>query len=143
MTFITRATRHDKDDRVALFESQKWDDPIIDRGVSFIARDGAVVGNVTLVEVEPQTVVVEDVLVADTHRGQGIGRQMIQAAMNSRGGTLYLCCHSDRLAFYGHFGFAEVPFEELPESVQAFMRSTDAAPDQIDPGHVHYFLKAR
>ncbi|HET7482940.1 MAG TPA: GNAT family N-acetyltransferase [Actinomycetota bacterium] len=143
MTFITRGTRHDKADREEFFSNSDWSDAILDKGVAFIARDGRVVGNVTLIEVEPNVLVVEDVLVADTHREQGIGRGLMQAAMNSRGGTLYLCCHPERLTFYSYFGFAEVPFEDLPDTVQAFMRDTNAAPDQLEPGHVHHYLKAR
>ncbi len=140
--FITRATRHDQGDREAFFESDGWGDPP-KKGTAFIARDGRIVGNLTLIEVAPQTVIVEDVLVAETHRKKGIGRQLMHAAMNSRGGKLYLCCHPERLQFYGHFGFTEVPFDELPEPVKEFFIDDGAAPHQIAEGHVHHFLTAR
>lgn len=139
--FITRATRHDRDDLEQLLVDHDWDLEHMDKGVAFIARDGTIVGTVRLIEVAPQTVVVEDVLVHKDRREEGIGRQLLQAAMNSRGGTLYLCCHDERRRFYGHFGFAEVAFEDLPEPVQQFMRDTGAWPDS--PDHRHYFLKAR
>jgi N-acetylglutamate synthase-like GNAT family acetyltransferase len=139
--FITRATRHDKEDLEKLLVDHEWDLELMDKGVAFIARDGAIVGTVRLIEVAPQTVVVEDVLVHRDRREEGIGRQLIQTAMNSRGGTLYLCCHDDRLAFYGHFGFEQVGLDDLPEMVQQFMRDMDAWPDS--PDHRHFFLKAR
>lgn len=139
--FITRATRHDRADLEQLLVDHEWDLDLVDKGVAFIARDGLVVGTVRLIEVAPQTVIVEDVLVHKDRRNEGIGRQLLQAAMNSRGGTLYLCTHENRLAFYGHFDFREVPFDDLPEPVQQFMRDTDAWPDS--PDHRHYFMTAR
>jgi N-acetylglutamate synthase-like GNAT family acetyltransferase len=139
--FITRATRHDRSDVEELLKEHEWDLDLLDTGTAFIARDGRVVGTVRLIEVAPQTVIVEDVLVHGERRGEGIGRQLIQTAMNSRGGTLYLCCHDNRLRFYGHFGFEQVAFDELPAEVQQFMRDTDAWPDS--PDHRHFFMKAR
>ena len=139
---ITRATRHDESDRRELF-TRHGDEPTDHKATHFIARDGAIVGNVSVFEVEPGVVVVEDVLVADSHRDRGIGRQLVQAAMNSRGGTLYLCCHPERLRFYGHFGFAEVPFEELPAGVRDYFEASGDAPSKLPEGHVHHFMKAR
>lgn len=141
--FITRATRHDAADLEEFFEAEEWDDPVLDKGVAFIARDGAIVGNVRLIEVEPQTVVVEDVLVKSDRRGDGLGANLMQAAMNGRGGTLYLCCHPERLRFYGDLGFGEMPFDELPESVQAYFREHGDSPDKVPPDHIHHFMKAR
>jgi N-acetylglutamate synthase-like GNAT family acetyltransferase len=139
--FVTRATRHDRADVEKLLLDHEWDLDLIDKCTAFIARDGAVVGTVRLIEVAPQTVVVEDVLVHKDRRAEGIGRRLIQAAMNSRGGTLYLCCHDDRKRFYAHFGFEELAFDDLPREVQQFMRDTNAWPDS--PEHRHYFMKAR
>ncbi len=141
--FITRATRHDKADLEDFFANENWDDPVLDKGVAFIARDGGIVANVRLIEVEPQTVVVEDVLVKEDRRGTGIGAQVMRAAMNSRGGTLYLCCHPERMRFYNDLGFTETPFDDLPESVQAYFREHGDSPDKLPPDHIHHFLKAR
>lgn len=141
--FITRATRHDKSDLEDFFKAQQWDDPVLDKGAAYIARDGAIVGNVRLIEVEPQTLVVEDVLVAEDRRGQGLGAQLMQAAMNSRGGSLYLCCHPPRLRFYNDLGFSEVPFEELPDGVRGYFEDHGDAPGQLPADHVHHFMKAR
>lgn len=142
--FITRATRHDQADRIAFFESEGWD---YHKGhlkeVSFIARDGGIVGNVTLLEVDPQTLIIEDVIVAKDRHGQGIGKQLMQAAMNSRGGKLFLCTHPEQKAFYEKLGFSEVPFGELPAEIQKLMEDDDAAPHQLAEGHVHNFMTAR
>lgn len=141
--FITRATRHDAIDIEQFYKACEWEDPILDRGVSFIARDGGIVGALRLIELEPNLLAIEDVLVREDRRGAGIGAQLMGAAMNSRGGTLYLCCHPERLRFYGDLGFSEVPYEDLPSPVKTFMESTDGAPHQLKPGHVHHFLRAR
>ena len=141
--FITRATRHDKADLEEFFKKEEWADPVLDKGVAFIARDGGIVGNVRLIPMEPETHVVEDVLVGSDRRGQGLGERLMQAAMNSKGGTLYLCCHPERLRFYGDLGFAEMPFEELPDSVRAYFEEHGDSPDKLPPDHVHHFMKAR
>jgi predicted N-acetyltransferase YhbS len=138
--FVTRATRHDKEDIRTLLLENKWEDDKLDQGTAFIARDGAVVGTVRLIEVEPQTVIVEDMLVKEERRKDGIGGRLMEAAMNARGGTLYLCCHDEIIPFYERFGFSQVEFEDQPEAVQDFMRE-DGALDNSD--HEHFFMKAR
>ena len=45
--------------------------------------------------------------------------------------------------FYEKLGFTEVPFDELPERIKQLMIQDDAAPHQLDEGHVHHFLTAR
>lgn len=142
--FVTRATRHDKPDLRALLEAHGWTESNleeIEEGVAFIARDGGVIGCVRLIEVEPGTVVVDDVLVEEGRRREGIGRRLLQAAMNAKGGTMYLACHDDRLRFYSHFGFEPIAIEDAPEPVVAYWRKVDDYP--TPEGHVHYFLKAR
>lgn len=141
--FITRATRHDKADLEEFFKSEDWDDPVLDRGIAYIARDGAVVGNVRLIEVAPETVIVEDVLVKEDRRGQGLGERLMKAAMAGKGGTLYLCCHPERLRFYTDLGFTELPFDDQPEDVRAYFQQHGDAPPELPPGHVHHFMKAR
>jgi predicted N-acetyltransferase YhbS len=139
--FITRATRHDKADVRELLETHDWGDSNIDAGNIFIARDGVVVGCVKLVEVAPQTVVVDDMLVRKERRREGIGADLMRAAMNSRGGTMFLCCHEELIRFYERFGFALVSEDDLPAPVVAYLESVDDIP--APPGHVHYFMTAR
>jgi len=141
--FITRATRHDLSDLEEFFANEKWDDPVLDQGIAFIARDGAIIGNVRLIEVEPQTVVVEDVLVREDRRGNGLGANIMQAAMNGKGGKLYLCSHPERMRFYSDLGFQEVSFGDLPATVQTFFQDRGDSPDKLPPDHVHHFLTAR
>jgi N-acetylglutamate synthase-like GNAT family acetyltransferase len=141
--FITRVSRHDRTDLEDFFKAHDWNDPHLDQGVGFIARDGGIVGALRLIEVEPNVLVIEDVLVKDDRRGQGIGAQLMRAAMNSRGGRLVLCCHPERIAFYERQGFTEIPYEELPESARGFFEADEAAPHQTEKGHVHHFMTAR
>jgi predicted N-acetyltransferase YhbS len=139
--FITRATRHDKADLKELLEEHGWGDSSVDVGTIFMARDGGVVGCVKIVEVAPQTLVLDDMLVSEGRRGQGIGADLMRAAMNSRGGTMWLCCHEELISFYDRFGFAVVPEAELPEPVVSYLESVDDIP--APEGHIHYYMKAR
>ena len=142
--FITRATRHDKDDIRELLSTRDWGvETNLDEGKAFIARDGKVVGCVRMIEVEPQTVVVDNVLVHEDRRGNGIGTQLMQGAMNNQGGKLYLCCHEDRIAFYERLGFTQLPggFDDAPASVQEYWRKVGDYP--TEPGHEHFFMRAR
>lgn len=139
--FITRASRHDKPDISDFYSEHDWtvDEP--ESGSYFFARDGSLVGALRVIEVAPQTVIIEDVLVKEGRRGEGIGQQLMQAALNSRGGSMFLCCHAETIGFYERFGFSELPENELPPPVHDFMERTDAL--NTDPGHVHHFMKAR
>jgi N-acetylglutamate synthase-like GNAT family acetyltransferase len=142
--FITRATRHDADDILSLLATNDWaDDFDPKKGKTYIARDGAVIGHVQMIEVEPQVVVIDQVLVLDDRRGAGVGTQLMQAAMNSLGGKLFLCCHKERIAFYERLGFELLPngYDDAPASVQAFWREVDDYP--TPEGHEHFFLTAR
>ncbi len=139
--FITRATRHDMADVEELLKAHGWEDSDPREGTTFIARDGKVAGCVRLVEVAPHTLVVDDVLVREDRRGEGIGAQLMRAAMNSRGGTLYLCCHADKIDFYKQFGFNEVAPDALLEPVSNYFDKTgDLHPPE---GHEHFFMAAR
>ena len=139
--FIARATRHDRSDIEELLKAEGWETDRATEGTALIARSGPVVGCIRLVEVEPQTVVLDDVVVAKDKRGEGLGRRLVEAAMNNRGGKLYLCCHDDVIDFYAKFGFTQKSYEELPESVQAYFKKAGDYP--TEEGHEHLFLTAR
>jgi predicted N-acetyltransferase YhbS len=139
--FITRATRHDRADIESFLEANGWHNAQLSRGATFFARDGGVVGTVRLVEVEPRTVVVNDVVVDSKRQGEGIGRALMQTAMNSRGGTLYLACHDDTIAFYEKFGFAQITPEDMPASVVTYMKEVGDYPTEGE--HYHFFMRAR
>ena len=119
--FVTRATRHDRADLKAYMDGHGRREADVSDGTAFIARDGAVVGCVRLIEVAPQTLVVDDVLVSEERRGEGIGRRIMQAAMNSRGGSLFLCCHPEHVGFYEKLSFKEVSQDDLPAEVIAYL----------------------
>lgn len=139
--FITRATRHDLGDVQELMESNKWDVPDLKKGTTFMARDGKIVGCVRLIEVAPNHLVMDDVLVDESRRGEGIGRRLMEAAMNSRGGTLYLCCHDRQIGFYERFGFKQIPADTMPEPIaNHFADDGSLTPPE---GHEHFFLTVR
>ena len=143
--FVTRATRRDLDEIKEFYDSHEWfeadEQPDLKRGVAFIARQGPIIGCVRLFEIEPTSLVLEDVLVAEAHRGKGVGTQLINATMNSRGGTMYLCCHDGMPEYYERFGFSLVAFEDQPLAIQAHWRAEKAYPHP--PDHRHNFMRAR
>lgn len=140
--FITKATRHDKVD-IKEFLSSEWPkaDFNVDRGTAFVAREGAIVGHARLIEVAPQTLVVEEILVKKDRRRQGVGTRLLEAAMSNQGGKLFLCCHEEEIPFYEKLGFSTVPFEDLPAEVQQHHRAEGDYP--TEDGHAHFFMTAR
>lgn len=145
--FVTRASRRELAEVEEFYDSQSFFDagqrPDLSEGTVFIARQGPIIGSLRVIEVAPQTIVVEDVLVHQEHRGRGVGKQLMAAAFANRGGTAYLCCHQDRVSFYEQFGFAELAQEDLPGPVHGFFDRTGALNTSERAGHVHHFMKAR
>lgn len=135
--FISRATRHDLSDIEELLRRHDWKVSDLRAGTFFFAREGAVLGCIRFIEVAPQTNIVQDMLVASERRGQGVGEQLMRAAMNSRGGTLYLRCYEDLVPYYERFEFVAAEYDELPEPVTAFFDA--AGPLEGDTR----YLKAR
>lgn len=140
--FITKASRHDKTD-IKEFLEKEWPDSgfDVDRGTAFIAREGSVVGHTRLIEVAPQTLIVEEVVVQEDRRRQGIGTRLMEAAMNNKGGKLFLCCHGEHIPFYEKFGFSALAFDRLPDEVQSYHREEGDYP--TEEGHEHFFMTAR
>jgi N-acetylglutamate synthase-like GNAT family acetyltransferase len=140
--FISRATRRDYDEMLDLLAKNEWEkSSALTQGVAFIARQGPIIGMVRVTEVAPQTLVVEQLLIDKPHRGKGIGSGLMTAAMNSRGGTIFLACHDDVIPFYERLEFTEVAIEECPDEVVELFRQTGDYP--TEPGHVHHFMRAR
>ena len=140
--FITKASRHDKSD-IQEFLQAEWphENFNVDRGTAFIAREGAIVGHARLIEVAPQTLVVEEVVVKADRRREGLGTRLMEAAMNNKGGTLFLSCHEEHIPFYEKFGFSTRSFEELPAEVQK--HHIDEGDHPTEEGHRHFFMTAR
>ena len=141
--FITRASRRDRDELKEFYASQDWGDVRVEEGVAFFAREGTIAGAIRLVEAEPNVVMVDDVVVRDDKRGQGYGKALMQAALNSRGGKLFLVCHPPVVSFYEAFGFVAVGYDELPQSIKDYIERDGDAPHQLEEGHEHVFMTAR
>jgi N-acetylglutamate synthase-like GNAT family acetyltransferase len=140
--FITKASRHDKADIEEFLKNDgPWEKFDVNRGTAFVAREGAIVGHARLIEVTPTMLVVEEVLVKPDRRRQGVGTRVMEAAMNNKGGKLFLCCHSDGIEFYEKLGFSVVAFDDLPPEIQDHHRNEGDYP--TEDGHDHFFMTAR
>jgi predicted N-acetyltransferase YhbS len=140
--FITKATRHDRADIAQFLAANGFGGGDVARGATFFARDGGVIGSIRLVEVEPGAVVVDDMVVAAERRRQGIGTSLVRAAMNSRGGALFVRCPSEHRPFFESVGFATVPEGDLPGAVRDYLGARDHL-DGPPGGPDRLFMKAR
>lgn len=138
--FVTRASRRETREIEEFYDGNKWDRVDVTRGRAYIARQGAILAVLRLVEAGNATIV-DDVLVDKDHRRRGIGTRLMEAAMSNKGGTLYLRCHDYTIPFYERFGFAVVERDDLPEDVHAHFQADGAFDDSED--HRHYIMKAR
>lgn len=128
---------------IGLLQTRGWDDSnTLERPTWFIAeQDGEVIGCAQTVEVAPGHSVVDQVLVREDERERGVGRALLEAIMESRDDAMFLCCHDDRLRFYGHFGFADMGIDLAPPAVRDYWMLIEDYP--AEDGHVHYYLRAR
>lgn len=140
--FITKATRHDVSDLEEFLGGFDQTAPNPRDGVVFLARSGALAGTLRLKEVAPHAVVIDSFVVAEEKRGQGIGSQLLQTAMNAKGGKLYLYCHEDHRGFFTKKGFEPIAPATLPEPVMDHF--VEAGEYPAPEGHPeHHFLTAR
>lgn len=140
--FITKASRHDKSDIQEFLETEgPWRSADMDRGTGFVAREGAVVAHARLVEVAPQALIVEKVLVKTDRRRQGLGTRVMEAAMNNKGGKLYLRCEVEHVPFFEKLGFSPTAFDELPDEVRRFHHEQGEQPG--DEGLERVYMRAR
>jgi len=75
---------------------------------------GEVVGCVQLKPHKDGSTELASLLVVEGWRGRGLGRVLIEAAMDAHDGTLYLMCRPQMEALYRKFGFTPVHEEEMP-----------------------------
>lgn len=54
------------------------------------------------------------IAVEQSHRGQGVGRAIIEHLLEQAPRPLYLTCRSSLGRFYSQWGFAEVPYSDMP-----------------------------
>jgi N-acetylglutamate synthase-like GNAT family acetyltransferase len=134
--FVTRAGRHDRSDLKEFIEARRGGDVDISEGTAMIAREGSIVGCIRLIEVESDTLVYEDVLVAEGH-DETVAKQLIQAAMNNKGGTIFAVVRRADAELFSSFGFAPIDLAEAPEPVAEHWSSHPPASEGL------VYLKAR
>ena len=134
--FVTRAGRHDKSDLKEFIEARRGGEVDISEGTAMIAREGSIVGCIRLIEVESGTLVYDDVLIAEG-RDEAVTKQLIQAAMNNQGGTIFTAVPAAENDLFSSFGFAPIDRAEAPEPVVEYWSSHDG------PGGGLVYLKAR
>ena len=133
--FVTRAGRHDRSDLKEFIEARRGGEVDISEGNAMIAREGSIVGCIRLIEVVSNTLVYDDVLIADG-RDEAVAEQLIQAAMNNKGGTIFTAVPVAETDRFSSFGFAPIDRADAPEPVAEYWSSRGPS-----EGLVH--LKAR
>ena len=134
--FVTRAGRHDRSDLKQFIESRRGGEVDMAEGTAMIAREGAIIGCIRLIEVESGTLVYDDVLVAEG-RDETVTKQLIQAAMNNKGGTIFVAVPAAETNLFIEFGFAPIDPTDAPKPVTEYWGSHASERE----GLVH--LKAR
>ena len=122
--FVTRAGRHDKSDLKEFIEARRGGEVDLAEGTAMIAREGSIVGCIRLIEVESGTLVYDDVLVAEG-RDETVVKQLIQAAMNNKGGTIFAAVPAAETDLFIEFGFARIDPSDAPKPVTAYWASHD------------------
>jgi N-acetylglutamate synthase-like GNAT family acetyltransferase len=117
--FVTRAGRHDRSDLKEFIEARRGGQVDLAEGTAMIAREGSIIGCIRLIEVESGTLVYDDVLV-EGGRDETVARQLIQAAMNNKGGTIFAAVPGAEADLFTGFGFATIDHSDAPGPVIAY-----------------------
>lgn len=120
--FVTRAGRHDRSDLKEFIESRRGGEVDMAEGTAMIAREGSIIGCIRLIEVDSGTLVYDDVLVAEG-RDETVTKQLIQAAMNNKGGTIFAAVPAAGTDLFIEFGFARIDPSDAPKPVTAYWGS--------------------
>ncbi|KAA3663324.1 MAG: GNAT family N-acetyltransferase [Chloroflexi bacterium] len=99
---------------------------------TLVARDnGAIVGSAAL-ELYGHAALLRSVAVTATHRGQGLGVRLSEAALElarqKRVTEVYLLTET-AVSFFPKLGFQQVNRDEVPEAVQMSLEFTELCPD--------------
>ena len=132
---VTRASRHDKADLKEFVESIRGEEVDTSLGTAMIAREGAVIGCIRLVEVADGVLVYDDLLVAPGRDG-AVAKQLVQAALNNRGGTVYAALPEDLSAIVVELGFSRIDRSECPPPVAGYWEAHAGSQDLV-------YLRAR
>ncbi len=117
--FVTRAGRHDRSDLKEFIEARRGGEVDMTEGTAMIAREGSIIGCIRLIDVDSGTLVYDDVLVAEG-RDETVAKQLIQAAMNNKGGTIFAAVPANETDLFAGFGFAPIDQSDAPEPVTAY-----------------------
>lgn len=134
--FVTRAGRHDRSDLKEFIESQRGGEVDLSQGTAMIAREGSIIGCIRLIEIGPQTLVYDDLLVGEG-RDDSVAKQLVQAAMNNKGGTIYTAVDEGQTQLFSSFGFSGIDRSDAPVAVTEYWNS------HVKPSENPVYLKAR
>jgi N-acetylglutamate synthase-like GNAT family acetyltransferase len=56
--------------------------------------------------------------VSDNWRASGVGREMVNALLNSHQGPVFLICEDQVIEFFRRFGFSLIPGSEMPPGLE-------------------------
>jgi hypothetical protein len=117
--FVTRAGRHDKEDLAEFVSAARGAEADVSKGTAMIAREGAIVGCVRIIEVATNTLVYDDLLIAD-HKDRATTKRLVQAAMNNKGGSIFTAADPADEEVLTELGFGTITRDDAPAPVTAY-----------------------
>ena len=130
---IRPATAHDLPDIIALLETNKLPLASLQDHVAttLVARRNARIVGCAAVEIYGASGLLRSVAVDGTRRGEGLGHQLTQAALDlarARGLTSVYLLTTTAAEFFPRFGFREVSRDQVDPAVQRSVEFTTACP---------------
>jgi len=134
---LGQATAEEAPKAQGLIDAQGWG-PGPYAGETWWAHEGGTAMGVLRLVDAGGDAYIEDVVVREDLRGNGIGTALMREAMASRDCSYFLVCHDERVAFYQRLGYSEISREELPEAVATVCEAEGEL--NSDHAHLHHFM---
>jgi len=99
-------------------------------------RAGELLGTASLVEVSPEVVYIDALVVRRDSRGHGLGSVMLQRLLQGRDAIWWIECRDERVSFFERNGFVAANEQAFPQGVRDFV----ARPGAIPSGRRHNFM---
>lgn len=116
-------TESDQQEIVRLLATRGWDEGFrFDLGTIYVARDPELIAVLVAIEFGQHDVVLDNMLVKEKRRRQGVGTRLVSAALKNNVGNVYVACREDSVDFYRSLGFEMLMggIEATPEPAREY-----------------------